>query len=452
MSRVVVVGGVAAGMSAASQAKRRDRSAEVVVLERGPHVSYGACGLPYNIEDPTRPIEDLIVFTPERFARERQVEVRTGHEALRIDAVHKQVRVRDLAEGREYDVPYDKLVLATGASAVKLKVPGMDLEGVFVLRELTDGARLKSYLETRRPQRAVVIGAGYIGMEMVEVLRSRKLEVTLLERMPQVVPGFEPEIAQLVQAELVRCGVRVETGVSMTSVEPGPKGGLVVRTERSAIACDLVLVAVGVRPNVALAEAAGVRLGETGAIAVDAHQRTNVPDIYAAGDCAEALHLVSGRPTWVPLGTTANKQGKVAGAHAVGGEASFGGIVGTAAFKVFDLEVARTGLGRAELERLQWSAISSVSRQANRANSYPGGSTLTTVLFVERESGRLLGAQMCGASGVAKRIDVFATALHARMDVRAIEGLDLAYAPPFAPVYDPVLIAATVAQKDLAKG
>jgi NADPH-dependent 2,4-dienoyl-CoA reductase/sulfur reductase-like enzyme len=202
---------------------------------------------------------------------------------------------------------------------------------------------------------------------------------------------------------------------------------------------------------VALAQAAGIRLGASGAIAVDDHQHTSEPDVFAAGDCAEALHLVSGQSAWIPLGTTANKQGKVAGANAAGADERFAGIVGTAAFKVFGLEVARTGLGPREIARSGLSALSSLSRQASRASSYPGGKTITSVLFVERGTGRLLGAQMCGADGVAKRIDVLATALHARMDVEALGALDLSYAPPFAPVYDPVLIAATVAQKDLQK-
>lgn len=446
--RILVVGGVAAGMSAASQAKRRQPDAEVVVIERGRHVSYGACGLPYNIADPARSIEDLVVIPPERFRFERGIDVRLRHEALAIDTVRHTVQTRDLESGVIYDLVYDRLILATGASAVRLSISGADLPGVFLLRSLDDGTNLKRFLAEQRPATAIILGAGYIGMEMAEALRQRGLAVTLLEKAGQVVPGFEPNIASLVQTELERNGVRVETGISVQAIKKTPKG-LMVHTERQDFGTELVLIAAGIKPNVDLAKAAGIRLGLTGAIAVDDHQRTSAPYVYAAGDCAEALHLVSGRPAWIALGTTANKQGKVAGANATGAEERFGGIVGTAAFKVFGLEVGRTGLGRSEIDRLGWSAVTSTSVHHSRGHAYPGSKPITTVLFVERQSGRLLGAQMIGTENVTGRIDVLATALHAQMSVSQIEALDLAYAPPLAPVYDPILIAAGVAKKDL---
>jgi NADPH-dependent 2,4-dienoyl-CoA reductase/sulfur reductase-like enzyme len=450
MTRVVIIGGVAAGMSAASQAKRRDSSLEVIALERGPHVSYGACGMPYNIGDPARPIHDLVVITPEQFRHTRGIDVRVRHEVLAIDAAGATLRVRDLEAARDDDLPYDRLVIATGATAVRPPVPGLDLAGVFVLRELTDGAALKDYLERQSPQRAVIIGAGYVGLEMAEALVARGLSVTLVERAAQVAPGLEPVIADLVQEELVRHGVQVVLGATVNAVERSVDG-LMVRTQTQVLFADLVLVAVGVRPNVALARAAGLTLGASGAIAVDAAQRTNLPGIYAAGDCAEAHHRVLQAAVYIPLGTTANKQGKVAGANAAGGEERFGGIVGTAGFRVFDLEVARTGIGGSDIERHGLDVVSSVSRHNNRGRHYPGAARLTTVLFTERASGRLLGAQMAGADGVALRVDVYATALHAGLAVDEIEALDLAYAPPFAPVYDPVLVAATVARKAVTR-
>jgi NADPH-dependent 2,4-dienoyl-CoA reductase/sulfur reductase-like enzyme len=450
--RVVVIGGVAAGMSAASQARRRRPDAEVVVLERGPHVSYGACGLPYNIEDPSRPIDDLVVITAERLRSERRIDVRTRHEALAIDTAARTVRVRDLSTGGQYTLPYDSLVIATGASASRPPLPGLDRPGVFVLRELTDGAAIKAHLAAARPARAVIVGAGYVGMEMAEALTRRGLEVTVLEKLGQVVPGYQPAIAQQVAEELARHGVRVETGLAVEAVERGPGSDpLSVRTDRGSFPAGLVLVSVGVRPNVALARAAGVALGETGAIRVDEGLRTSAPGVYAAGDCAEAMHLVSARPAWIPLGTTANKQGKVAGANAAGERERFAGIVGTAAFRVFDLEVARTGLGAAEARGLGLDAVAAPSTQVSRGHAYPGGTPVTTVLVAERGTGRLLGGQMAGREGVAKRIDVLAAALHARMTVDEVEGLDLSYAPPLAPVYDPVLVAATVARKDLRR-
>ena len=446
--RIVVIGGVAAGMSAASQAKRRRPDAEVVVLERGPYVSYGACGMPYNIADPDRAIEDLVVITPERFRDERGIDVRTGHEALAIDTAARVVRARDVAVGREYELAYDALVIATGASASQPPIPGIELPGVFLLRELTDGAMIKQFIAERSPRRAVLIGAGYIGVEMAEALRGRGLAVTMLERLDQVVPGFEPALAKVVEGELAGNGVRVETGIGVRAIDLAEAGGLVVRTDRGDFAAEIVLVSTGVRPNVALAKAAGIGLGATGAIAVDDRQRASALGVFAAGDCAEAVNLVTGRASWVPLGTTANKQGKVAGANAAGADERFGGIVGTAAFKVFGIEVGRTGLGGGDLARMELDAVTAVSTHSSRGHRHPGGTAVTTALVVERATGRLLGAQMAG-EGAAKRIDVLAAALHARMTVEQVEGLDLSYAPPFAPVYDPVLVAASVARKQL---
>ncbi|MCG6926318.1 MAG: FAD-dependent oxidoreductase [Acidobacteria bacterium] len=448
MSRIVVIGGVAAGMSAASQAKRRQPDDDVVVLERGPYVSYAACGMPYNIEDPARTLDDLVVLTPAD-VRERGIDLRLRHRASGVDSGRRVVTVQDLEVGTTVEVDYDALVLATGATPVQPPIPGLDKRGVFVLRQLTDGQALKQHLAEARPARAVIVGAGYIGMEMAESLRSRGLAVTVVERMDQVTPGFDPVIAALVTDALGRHGVSVETGVAVQAVEEAGGDGLTVRTDRGCLPTDVVLVAVGVRPRVELARSAGVALGETGAIAVDDGMRTNVPGVFAAGDCAEARHIVSGRPVWIPLGTTANKQGKVAGANAAGATEVFAGVAGTVGFKVFDLEVARTGLTATEAASLGIDVVTAVSRQPSRARGYPGANPITTTLAAERGTGRLIGAQMAGVGVVAKRIDVFATALAAGLTVEALEALDLSYAPPFAPVYDPVLVAAAVARKRL---
>lgn len=450
MSRIVVIGGVAAGMSAASQAKRRDSRAEVIALERGEYVSYGACGMPYNLADDARDMRDLVVITPEQFRHRRGIDVRVRHEVTAIDGGAQTLRVRDLAAGSDYELAYDKLVIATGAEALRPPLPGLDLPGVFVLRELSDGLAMKSILEQSHARRVVIVGGGYIGMEMAETLRLRGLAVTLVERAPQVLPGFEPVIAAVVQETLQRHGVALLTGVGVEAIERDGEG-LTVRAGGQALAADVVLLALGVRPNVGLAQAAGVALGASGAISVDEHQRTNLPHVYAAGDCAEAYHRVLQRPVYIPLGTTANKQGKVAGLHAVGVAERFGGIVGTAGFKVFELEVARSGIGSADIERYGLQVISAVSHHNSRGHHYPGAARLTTVLFADRATGRLLGAQMVGADVVAKRMDVLATALHAGMTLTDIEALDLSYAPPIAPVYDPVLIAAGVARKALDK-
>lgn len=446
--RIVVIGGVAAGMSAASQAKRRMPDAEVIALERGEHVSYGACGMPYNIEDPERSIGDLVVMSAETFRKKRGIDLRTQHEVLGIDAGAKTLQVRDRAADETYELAWDRLVIATGAHAVRLKLPGIDEPGVLPLRTLDDGGAIREFLDAKSPRRAVILGAGYIGMEMAESLRARGLDVTVVEMADQVVPGFEPKIASAVLAELEANGVNVQTSTKALAIERDG-ATLTLVTDKGRFDAELVLVAVGVKPSVALAEAAGIALGETGAIAVDAHMLTSAPDVYAAGDCAESHHLVSGKPVWIPLGTTANKQGKVAGANAAGASETFGGIVGTAVFKVFGLEIGRTGLGQRDVDKLGIEAVSAPSTQPSRAHSYPGGTEVATVLFAETKSGLLLGAQIVGREGVAGRINTFATALHAEMTVEQVESLDLAYAPPFAPVYDPILIAATVARKAL---
>lgn len=456
MPTIVVVGGVAAGTSAASQAKRRLPGAEVILLERGSEVSYGACGIPYNLQEPERPIEDLIAISAERFRSERHIDVRLGQQVLAIEAKKNLLRVHIRATGEDYALRYDELVITTGAKAVPLRIPGSDLPGVFTLRELSDGAEIKRYLAERLPRSAAIVGGGYIGMEMAESLRARGLSVRVLEKGPEVLSGFHPEIAQQVREELAARDVAVETRCAIDAIErSNDSPALVLRTDRGRFTADMVLMAAGVAPNVELAKAAGVRLGPSGAIAVDDRQRTNLPHVWAAGDCAEALHRVTGEQVWVPLGTTANRQGKVAGANAAGCDERFGGIVGTSVFRVFEMQVARTGLGPSELKKAGIEAVVAGSTQPSRAHSVPGGQPIRTVLFVERGSGRLLGAQMAGRDGVGGRIDVYAAALAARMTVEDIEGLDLAYAPPFAPVYDPIAIAATVAKKALredAKG
>jgi NADPH-dependent 2,4-dienoyl-CoA reductase/sulfur reductase-like enzyme len=450
--RIVVIGGVAAGMSAASQAKRRMPGAEVIALERTRDVSYGACGIPYNLADPARDLDDLVVIHAERFRAERAIDLRIEQVVERIDAAQQRLHVKDLHSNELYELGYDKLIIATGAEAVRPALPGLELEGVFTLRTLLDAGRLKRFLAERSPRRALLVGAGYVGLELAETLVARGLSVTVLEKAPQALPGFDLQLAQLAQAELEKHGVTLHTGVGLEAIEAGPGGVLRAHTEAGAShEADLVLVAVGVRPNVALAKAAGVTLGSTGAIAVDDHQRTNLPNVYAAGDCAEAAHLVSKRPAWVPLGPTANKQGKVAGANAAGADERFAGVVGSAAFKLFDLEVARTGLGAAELDKLGFAYLRVESQQVDHARSFSPAHQLSSVLYVARDDARLLGAQMLGQGVVGKRIDVFATAISAGMSVAQVADLDLTYAPPIAPVYDPVLMAAQVAEKEWSK-
>ena len=440
--RVLVVGGVAAGMSAASQIRRRRPETRVTVLERGDHISYGACGLPYNIEDPERDIEDLVVLTAEHARKKRGIDLKLGHEAKEIDLDHGTVSVVDLESGAETDEPFDALVIATGARAIRLPLDGFDLPGVEVLRNLADGEAIKNALK-EGPKGAVIVGAGYIGMEMAHVLTERGLSVTVIEKLPQLLPGWHEETVAVVAETLSSHGVEFHTGTTVTAAEAGPDGRVAaVITEDGRFDADLVLVAAGIRPNVELAGTAGLRIGDTGAIWVNQQQQTSHEAVWSAGDCAEAYHRVLRRNAWIPLGTTANKQGRIAGANVLGLGQRFSGIVGTAGFVVFDLEVARSGLSEDQAKMEGFDPVAVTIRQRSRAHAYPGGVPIQVRLVADRETGLLLGGELVGREGAALRSNILATALAGHMTVADLQSLDLVYAPPFAPVWDPVLVAA----------
>lgn len=446
--RLVVIGGVAAGMSAASRARRLSPQMEVVVLEKGDHVSYGACGLTFLVSGVVPRPEDLIVFTPERLRAERGLDVRTRHEAVEIVTAQKIVRVR---RGSElFPLKYDKLVITTGGAPAQ-SIPGADRPGVFTCNNLASALELRRFLDEQRPRRGVVIGSGYIGLEAAEALRRRQLDVTVLERSENLLEDMEPEIVEQVAERLAAHGVRIQLKAAVNSIESAPDGSLsVVHNSRSVLPADVIVVATGLVPRAELAAQAGVLLGASGAIRTDDRQQTNVPSIYAAGDCVETLHLVSNAPTYMPLGTTANKQGRVAGENAAGGNATFPGIVGTLVTKVFELEVAKTGLSVASARAAGFS-VEAITVNSFSQAKYLQGKPLRAKLVADRSSGRLLGAQLAGEEGAARRVDVVATALTARMTLAEFVHLDLGYAPPFGPVYDPLLIAAWELLKKLGR-
>jgi NADPH-dependent 2,4-dienoyl-CoA reductase/sulfur reductase-like enzyme len=451
-TRIVVVGGVAAGMSAASQARRRRPEAAVTVLERGSSISYGACGMPYNIEDPQRDLDDLIVLTPEKARDERGLDLRLRHLVTAVDLDRGEVVAVDEDGGTEVRIPFDGLVLATGARAVRPPgIDGLDLAGVHFLRDLEDGRHLKQDLDDR-VRRAVVVGGGYIGMEMAHVLTSRGLGVTVVEREPEILPGWGPEAVAEVRSELTAHEVEVMAGSALQYLKGDADGRVAtVVTDAGSIEADLVVIAVGIRPEVSLAKAAGLRLGESGAIWVDQQQQTSHPAVWAAGDCAEAFHRILRKPAWIPLGTTANKQGRIAGANVVGGRSRFAGIVGTAGFMVFDLEVARSGLGVAAAAEAGFEPISTTIRQRSRAHGYPGGTPVQVTLVADRHTGLLLGAEIVGKDGAALRINPVATALASHLTVADLQQLDMVYAPPFASVWDPLLVAANQLSKKVER-
>jgi NADPH-dependent 2,4-dienoyl-CoA reductase/sulfur reductase-like enzyme len=448
-SRLIVVGGVAAGMSAAAKAKRVNREMEVVVYEKSPYISYAACGMPYYIAGDILDHRRLLARTPEQMAKQG-VEVHVRHEVTGIDSDAQVVTVRDLEEEREFTQPYDKLVLATGATTIRPSIPGLDLAGVHELRALEDGIVLRRALAGQAdggPRRAVIVGGGYVGVEMAETFRRLGLEVTMLIRSGQVMrKALDDDVRALLEEELARQGVEVVKAKPIAFEGNGHVAAVVAEDGRYP--CDIVLLGIGVSSGgVSLAQAAGVALGTTGAIATDDHMRTNVPDVYAAGDCAEVFHLVTGEPAYIPLGSTANKQGRVAGENAAGGEASFDGVVGTMVVRGFDLALARTGLTEAEARAAGYAARGTMIKAMDRPGYFPGAAPIHVKLVADEETDRLLGGQIAGEHGVAKRIDVLATALHHKLTVTDLRRLDLSYAPPFAPVWDPILVAANVAAK-----
>ena len=438
-------------MSAAFRAKRIDPELDIVVLEKGEYISYAACSLPYFIAGRVDDSRKLVARTPEQTRREG-IDVRIGHEAVRIDVEQSRVTVRTPGGGKE-DIAYDYLLLATGAVPIVPEDWGTGgLAGVFLLRTIPDALALLAELESGKPSRAVIVGGGYIGVEAADALLERGLSVTVVDMAPQLLTAFDSDVARHVEDDLRAGGAEVRLGDGVAGLDA--EGGRVtaVRTlSGDRLLADLVLIALGVRPNVALATGAGIRLGETGAIAVDAQQRTSIENVFAAGDCCEALHLVTGRPVYVPLGTTANKQGRVAGTVIAGRRAAFPGIVGTAVVKARNVSVARTGLTERQAKDMGFDAAAAVIEGKDRVATYPGARPIYVKLVAERGTGRLLGGQVAGHDplAVSGRIDVVAAALTRRMDVEAFSYLDLSYAPPFAPVWDPLLVAANVLQRDL---
>lgn len=445
--RLIVIGGDAAGMSAASQARRRRDATEleIVAFERGHFTSYAACGIPYWVGGVVDHADQLISRDPTTFREKYQVDVRLRHEVTGIDLDRREVIARDLVGGGgEVREHFDQLVYAAGAVPIIPDWARTDAAGVFGVQTLDDGAALLSWLDGEpRPRRAVVVGGGYIGVEMAEAMIQRGLSVSLVERSPEPMSTVDPEMGALVREALCGLGLEVHSGVSVTGLETRDGQVAAVVTEAGTLPADVVVLGLGVRPNAALAAEAGLPIGPTGGIRVDLRMRVvGVPGVWAAGDCVESVHLVSGQPVHVPLGTHANKQGRVAGINIGGGYATFAGVVGTAVTRVCGLEVGRTGLREAEAAAAGFEFVAVRVESTNRAGYYPGARPMTVKLIAERRSGRLLGAQIVGYSEAAKRIDVLAVALWNRMTVDEMAGLDLGYASPYAPVWDPVLVAA----------
>jgi NADPH-dependent 2,4-dienoyl-CoA reductase/sulfur reductase-like enzyme len=446
--RLAIIGGDAAGMSAAAAAKRRSSQLDVVAFERGPYTSYSACGIPYFVGHLFDDADRLVSRSPEEH-RAAGIDMRVRTEVRAIDLDARELTVYDRSERRESREGFDELVIATGASPIRPNLPGGDASGIYGLAILEDGIRVRAAVDRDQPKQAVVVGGGYIGLEIAEALVTRGLQVALVERGRAVMGKLDPDMGDLVSQALRDVGVTLYLEESVEGFETRDGAVAAVRTNRQTLAADLVILGIGTRPNAGLAAAAGVPLGETGAIKINDRMQTDVEGVWAAGDCAEAFHLVRRRPVNIALGTIANKQGRICGINLGGGYATFPGVVGTAVSKICALEVARTGLNEREAAGIGLQYVVGKIESTTRASYFPGAGRITVKVLAERGSGRLLGAQIVGVEGAAKRIDVFATALFGRMTVEEFMYLDLSYAPPFAPVWDPSLIAARKAAEQL---
>jgi NADPH-dependent 2,4-dienoyl-CoA reductase/sulfur reductase-like enzyme len=441
--RVVVVGGDAAGMSAASQAKRlAGDDLEVVALERGRHVSYSACGIPYWVGGVVDDVDRLVARTPEQH-RANGIDLRMRSEAVALDLDRREVEVRDHSSRRTYRLGFDDLVLATGAHPRRPDVPGIDADGVHGVQTLDDGEALLDGL-AGDPRTAVVIGGGYIGVEMAEAMVNRGLEVTVVTRSAEPMATLDPDMGRQVHDAMEGMGIDVWTSARLDEVATETDGRVrAVVTDRGELPADLVVLGTGVSPETTLAAQAGLPLGRWGGLTTDLQMRVfDAEGVWAAGDCVESIDLISGNRVHVALGTHANKQGRVVGTNLGGGYATFPGVVGTAVSKVCDLEIARTGLRERDCDAVGFRYLTVRVESTTRAGYYPGAEPVTVKLVVEQRSGRLLGVQIVGREGSAKRVDAMAVALWNRMTVEEIVSLDLGYAPPFSPTWDPVLIAA----------
>lgn len=445
--KIVVVGGVAAGASAATRARRMNDGAEIKIFEMGEYVSFANCGLPYYVGGVIKDREDLLLVSPELFKNRFNIGVFTRHEVTAIDRASKTITVVP-PDGNSFTESYDKLILALGGEPVMLPVAGAELQNVCSVFTVPDVDRVMAAIKGGVSS-AVVVGGGFIGVETAEALLERGIKTTLVELQNQLMTGFDPEFSLPLERHLEAAGLDIRLGVSLTGVNGSGVAEGVTLSDGTELPAQLVIMAVGVRPRTALAKAAGLTLGLTGALSVNASMQTSDPDIYAAGDMIESMHLVTGKPMRIPLAGSANKEGRVAGTNAAGGSLLFNGVLGTSVIKVCDITAARTGLSSKQAADNGFDAYSIFVPAASHASYYPGSGRLILKLTVEKGTGRILGAQAVGESGVDKRIDVIATALYAGLTVYDLENLDLAYAPPYSSAKDPVIMGGMIASNVL---
>ncbi len=448
--RVVIVGGVAGGASCATRLRRLDEAADIVMFDRGPHVSFANCGLPYFVGNVIADERKLLVASSETFHKRFNIRVHTRHEVAAIDRAACTIHVRDLDGGREFDVPYDALVLAPGAAPIRPPMPGIDLPGIFAVRTIPDSVKIRAWLDTRRPEHALVVGGGFIGLEMAENLAHRGLQVTVLEKLPQLMPPLDPEVAQPVAQHLRGQGLTVRLGDGLSRFDADGNAVVAITESGARVTAGLVILAIGVRPETGLAVAAGLPLGERGGILVDAHMRTADPRIWAVGDAVEVTDVVTGQEIILPLAGPANRQGRLAAESIAGRTRAFRGVQATAVVGVFGLTVASTGASEKGLRRAGVDDFQAVHlHPGHHAGYYPGARPIHLKLLFRVPDGRVLGAQAVGHEGVERRIDVIAMAIQMGGTVRDLAEAELCYAPQFGSAKDPVNLAGMVATNHL---
>lgn len=445
--RIIIIGAVAAGTSAAAKARRNNENAEIVVYERDHHISYSGCGMPYYIGGD---IENADALTPRDsafFKSKYNVDIFISHEVLAILPNEKRVKVKNLTTGEVFTDYYEKLVIATGARATIPPIEGSGHERVFTLRNINDMNRIRKFIDTQKPKTAVIIGTGFVGLEMCENLKTLGLEITLIERLSQVTPRLDSDMAVHVQNHIEKNNITVLTNTSVKEITESS----VILSDNNETKADMVIVTTGVRPNTELAKAAGIELGVAGAIRVNTKMETNLPDIYACGDCTEQFHLVTGKPVYQPLGSTANKTGRITGDSMTGGNLEFRGILGTGIFRVFDMTVAQTGLSEREAKEQGYEVAVCHNIKPNKPD-YMGGKEMIIKGIADRNNGRMLGVQIVGGEGVDKRLDVFVTAITFKAKAEDLFHLDLAYAPPYSTTKDPVMYTGMILDNAINRG
>ncbi len=449
--KVVIVGGVAGGATAAARIRRLDEQAEIVVFERSGFISYANCGLPYYIGDVITDPEALTLQTPESFFARFRVDMKVHHEVIALHPDRKTVSVKDLETGREFEESYDKLILSPGARPTQPRLPGAGSDKLFTLRTVEDTFRIKGYIDAHHPKSAILAGGGFISLELAENLRGLGMDVTIVQRPKQLMNPFDPDMAAFIHSEMRKHGVRLMLGHTVEGFEERDGGVDVLLKDEPSLHADMVVLAIGVSPDTALAREAGLELGIKGSIVVDDRMETSVPDIYAVGDAVQIKHYVTGEDGLISLAGPANKQGRIAADNICGGDSRYLGSQGSSVIKVFDMTAATTGINETNARKAGLDVDKVILSPMSHAGYYPGGKVMAMKIVFEKETYRLLGAQIVGHEGVDKRIDVLATAIHAGMKATALKDLDLAYAPPYSSAKDPVNMAGFMVE-NIAKG